>query len=678
MPRVPLIVRFVLALAAMGLLPLGISYFQLASQYDVLVEQVQRSHQLAAGTAARRLDATLERHLALARATAEHPAAIEGDPTSRALGELLTGSLAAQEGVVALGIFDAVGERVMLAKPRDRDLEAEIGSIFGPVPATGAPETAGEASVELIEGTRGRVLRVRQPIRGASGGFVVLVAAADELAAMLDAPELGPSFRMLLAAPAEAPATAGAEAPEGRAARVLVGGDPGALDELPTESLEQAASGKLATGARVYRDASGESEEIVVGHARLDVAPWFVLSRQPAADAEAARRRMERVTLQATGLALALTLLLSGLAFTSVVQPLRRLAAQQRELVGGGAGGGSEIEELERSFDLLKQRIRDSEDLGQIFLGRYQVTDLVGSGAMGSVFRGWDDKLRRAVALKTVHLDSEDVDREKLLASLRDEAAITARIHQANIVTVYDIEDRGTTAFIAMEYVEGTNLRQVLELRRRLPPLDAVALGAGIARGLAAAHSNYLVHHDVKPGNILLGLDGSVKLTDFGVSQSITAATQKKDVICGTPGYLPPECFEGDDYTPASDLWALGVVLWEAVAGRHPFRSRTLRQTIARTLSYQPQPLADLVPETPVAFSEIVAELLDPDPNRRPEDGVVLSRRLDALAGELGAVWVGDLSDVLAAKERDTKDGATVSVAGVPPIEPTQLLSRSR
>ncbi|MEM8932111.1 MAG: protein kinase, partial [Acidobacteriota bacterium] len=513
-PRLNLAARMFLALAAMGLLPLGISYFQLATQYDVLVEQVQRSHQLAAGTAAKRVGTEVDRHLSLARSTAEHPATIEGDPASRSLGELLTGHLATGDGLVALGVFDAAGVRVMLAKPRDRDLDTELGGVLGPLPEGREP------SVEWLTGADGPLLRLRHPVVDGEGlvGWVVLVTRADTLPEMLEAPELGPSFHMLLAAI------------DGDAPRALVGGE---LSAFPTESIDLASSGKLGTGATVYRQGAGAGEEIVVGHAQVTGAPWFVLSRQPAAAAEVARQRMERVTLQATGLALLLTVLLSAGGFFTIVRPLRRLAAAQRELAGEPVvSGGSEIEQLEASFDLLRQRIRDSEDLGQIFLGRYQVTDLVGSGAMGSVFRGWDDKLSRAVALKTVHLDSEDVDREKLLVNLRDEAAITARIHQPNIVTVYDIEDRGSTAFIAMEYVEGTNLQQILRVRKRLPPLEALAIGAGIARGLGAAHSHYLVHHDVKPANILLGLDGSVKLTDFGVSLSISAASQRKDVIC--------------------------------------------------------------------------------------------------------------------------------------------------
>jgi eukaryotic-like serine/threonine-protein kinase len=375
-------------------------------------------------------------------------------------------------------------------------------------------------------------------------------------------------------------------------------------------------------------------------------------------------------------LALVMTLALSAAGFWTVIRPLRRLSEAQMALAGEPTGqrAGSEIQQLEASFDLLRQRIRDSQELGQIFLGRYQVVGLIGSGAMGSVFRGWDDKLQRNVALKTVHLDTQEVDRQKLLDNLRNEAAVAARIHQANIVTVYDIEDRGSTAFIAMEYVEGINLQHLLQKRRYLPPREAILIGAEIARGLATAHDHFLVHHDVKPANILLGLDGAIKLTDFGVSQSLTSASQNKDVICGTPGYLAPECFGGEDYTPASDLWALGAVLWEMVAGSHPFRSRNLHGTVSRTLTFEPANLAELVPGTPEDFSALVQSLLEKDPDRRPADAHDVAEQLEAMVRKQGLVWVADFDDALPkeAAEKAGADGKQIFEAA-----PTQLVSRS-
>ncbi|MEM6792629.1 MAG: serine/threonine-protein kinase [Acidobacteriota bacterium] len=651
--RTSLLPRLVLALTAMGLLPLAIGLVQLSNQQEVLESEAKSSHQLATRTAGLRLQAGLDVMLGVARSTAEHPAMLSGD--RNAMGQVVQGAVSAQPGVLGVGVYDLLGETVMLAQRQD--LAAELGAVFGQVPPRGEPPVLG---LEIVTADAGPRLRVRHPLPGAVG-YVVLIANAEPLAEMLQFPELGDAFRMILV--------------DGDL-RVLAGGTPEILEGFPPELLEQARTGKVGSLSKIYR---GEGEEgILAGHSRLEIASvpsarWFVLSRQSLDAAQAAADRLRRAAGQASLLAVALTLLLAGGAYATVVKPLRRLATAQRELVGDhpGAGvGGSEIEQLERSFEVLRQRVRDSQDLGEIFLGRYQVTEVVGSGAMGSVFRGWDDKLQRPVALKTVHMDAEEIDRKKLLKSLRDEAAITARIHQPNIVTVYDIEDRGSSAFIAMEFVDGVNLQRLLRVRGHLPPQDAIPIAAGIARGLATAHANFLVHHDVKPANILLGLDGSIKLTDFGVSQSISAATQRQDVICGTPGYLPPECFEGEDYTPAGDLWALGAVLWEAMVGYNPFRGKSLSNTVARTLNTDADPLRSLLPETPQAFSDLIVELLAKESGERPQDGEQVAARLERICAESGLVWLPDLADVIGQKTAATAKPGSAS--------PTQMVPTQR
>ncbi|MCG8461233.1 MAG: serine/threonine protein kinase [Holophagales bacterium] len=649
--RSTLLLRFGLALAAMGLLPLGISLFQLSGQEKVLEEQAKTFHQVATRGAVRAVQGSLDIFSGLARSTAEHPRVLEG-LRSGELGQVLTGTVASLPAVLAVGVFDLEGTAVMAAQRRD--LEPEIGPLFGPEPGSATVDTeiavAGQPpqqELRLFQGSGGPVLHIRQPLR-TGAGYLVLAAAADSLAAALDEAAVTGAFEMCLVS---------------RDQQLILGGEEVGLDHFPSQLLERMTE-NIGSHSSIYRGFDGG---IVAGFAPIENADWFLLSRQNVAEAELAKARLRRVGAQTSLLAIAMTLLLSAGGYVSVIRPLRRLAKAQRELAGGGTEKGSEIAQIEASFDLLRQRIRDSEDLGQIFLGRYQVTGLVGSGAMGSVFRGWDDKLQRPVALKTVHLEAENVDRDKLLVNLRNEAAITARIHQPNIVTVYDIEDRGASAFIAMELVEGLNLQRLLQVRGYLRPTDAVLLGAAVARGLATAHDHFLVHHDVKPANILLGLDGSIKLTDFGVSVSITAASQAKDVICGTPGYLAPECFEGDDYTPSSDLWALGVVIWETATGKHPYRGSNLRNTVARTLAVDAQPLDRLVPSTPPALARLVDSLLQKEPRERPDDAHYVAEQLETLVRELDLVWVPDFSDAL-----EKSSGPLGSLA----TEATQLISR--
>ena len=639
--RFPLLAQLIVALGLMGLLPFAVTFLQLQRQAAVVESQAKGSHHLATRTAVQRLQSFTDTFTGVARAMAEHPAVLAGR-RDQALGNALTGTVSSVPGVLTVGVFNGEGETVLMAQRRD--ISKDIGSIFGEAPEG---ET-GDPALELLSSPDDqRFLRIRYALKSGLG-YLVLIADADPVEQLLDIPELGSSFEALLVH---------------RDRRVLAGGQDADLKRFPDEVLAEELN-KAGSWSRIYRftDEGGAPSDIVVGRATVSSAPWIVLSRQSAAEAEKAKSEMRRVRLAALALALALTLTISAIAFMTVIRPLRRLVVAQESITGRPAEAGvSEIDQLEASFRLLQQRIHDEEDIGDIFLGRYQVTDLVGSGAMGSVFRGWDPKLQRAVALKTIHIDKSEVDHEKLLTSLKDEAAISARIHQSNIVTVYDIEDRGNTAFIAMEYVEGVNLQGLLRKRTRLPVTEVIPIGAALARGLAAAHSNFLVHHDVKPANLLLGFDGAIKLTDFGVSLSLTAASQKSDVICGTPGYLAPECFEGSGYTPGSDMWALGVVLWECVAGYNPFRGGNLRSTVARTMTSSPESLHELYSEVPEEFSDLVDRLLAKDPGERPTDGLEVAEQLEDMCRRLDLQWAPDFSDVM-------DSGTTRSPSDIPTV----------
>lgn len=645
--HLPLLARLVLALVLVGVVPTGVGLYQLRTQKDTLLEQVQRTHIVAATSSAARVDAVLRPWLDLAQTLAAHPT-LTSAPKSPESQSLLAGLLETRPEIAVLGLFDGEGVNVLMARRKGMAQELPEEQVSG---ASGADEsTDAGPRTELIRGMESNWLRTVVDLRTADDdvpGRLVLVTSAEALEPAVQATELGNQAFLVLAR---------------RQGGVLVGGAD-ALASFPLQAVEAAASGKVSSGCSVYRDEqSGDGQDLVVAHAAVLGAPWFVMSRQPATVAEEAKLRLERAAWLSGLMAVALTLVLAAVAWSTVIRPIRRLADAQRKLVGTD-GTGSEIADLEQTFELLRQRIHEKEDLGQVFIGRYQVTDLVGSGAMGSVFRGWDEKLRRPVALKTVHIDAEAVDQRKLLQNLRDEAAITARIHQPNIVTVYDIEEQGSVAFLAMEYVEGADLQTLLDRRVALEVHEVIPLAAHIARGLSVAHEHGLVHHDIKPGNILLGSQGEVKLTDFGVSQLISASTKIKDVICGTPGYLAPECFEGGEYGPEADLWAFGVVLYQCLTGRQPFRGRDLRATVSQTMRYEPDRLDLLFPGIEPDFAELVHQLMDKEPDARPESAAVVSKMLDELTHVLGLQWKPDPSE-LTQRERPRKrttiqEGAT-------------------
>ena len=607
--RLPLLSRVVVALAAMGLLPLAVTYYQLRTNKDALADQVQRTHIVASLAAAAQVDTYLEGLLTLARSTAQHPVLL-ADPRSSTAQELLRGSLQAQASVVWAGVFNAAGEEVVLV--RRSDMKEEFVAVDAAVDSS---------ELAIVQGATRRWLRLRADLPQ-EAGHLALMADAEVLNEKVQAYQIGEQALLVLASRNDDEVFGGAKS----------------LEAFPAQLVEQARTGKLSSGSSEVSDS--RLGNAIVGHAELSNAPWFVLSRQPARVAQVAQERIRRATwLSALG-AVLLTAALSAGAYLSVVRPIRRLASAQRRLIGETMTlAGSEIDQLEASFEKLQQRIHDSEDLGKVFLGRYQVTQLLGSGAMGSVFKGWDPKLKRDLALKTMRINAEDIDKQKLIASLLDEAAISARIHHPNIVTVYDVADEGNAAFIAMELVDGTNLEKYLAKWGPLEPAGVIPLGAALARALATAHQHGLVHHDVKPANILLGKDHSIKVTDFGISELISAATRSDDVICGTPGYIAPECFLGEAYTPSADLFALGLILYEALAGKNPFHGRTLRETILNTATIEPEPIEEVQPVVSPELAELITALMAKEPRDRPTEAAEVADTLERMARDQNLTW---------------------------------------
>lgn len=606
-----LLVKVILTLAATALLPLAISFSQLRLNKDALFEQVQRTHMVAAKTAAARADAVLASLETVAASLATHPA-IASSPRSREATELLAGVLQARPDIAAAGVFDPTGGRIVLA--RRADVENRLPEGIG----------AGAEAIVVLQGRDRHFLRVAAPLAG-EVGRVVLLADAEPLAATVAAElEMGSEARMVLAT---------------RAGEVLFGG----MDDLggfPAEVVERAKSGKVIESLKARAPEGGG--DLIVAHFPLREAPWTVLSRQPARAAELAERRILQTTWIALSLALLLTTGLSRAAFVTVVRPLRRLVRAQRSLLGDesvASSGGSEIAQLEKAFAELEMRMHDRENLHTVSLGRYQVVDVLGQGAMGTVFRAWDPKLERSLALKTIRIESEDEKREKLISTLLREAVTSARFSHPNIVTVYDVAEEGRAAFIGMELVEGVSLEELLAARRRLSWREVVVLGAAVGRALEAAHAQGLVHQDIKPANLLLGRDDSIKVTDFGISQLISAASASSDVICGTPGFIAPESLDGGGYSSKSDLFALGVMLYECLAGEHPFSGRTVRAVILNTLSHDPPPLARLDLDLPPELERLIFQLLEKDPHRRPGDAAEVAESFERLAARLDLRW---------------------------------------
>jgi hypothetical protein len=274
---------------------------------------------------------------------------------------------------------------------------------------------------------------------------------------------------------------------------------------------------------------------------------------------------------------------------------------------------------------------------GRRVANRYELTEELGHGGMGVVWRATDTLLGRQVALKEVDLPrgAKGEDREGLRARVSREARAAARLSHPGVVTVYDIAHDGDQDFIVMELVSAPTLEELVRTGGPLAPERAARLGLGLLDALEAAHRAGIVHRDLKPKNVMVREDGATKLADFGIASvqgdpRLTAT----GLVVGSPAYMAPEQVEAEPVSPATDLWALGATLWFAVEGQPPFGGGEF-QTLSAIVSGQPRRPERLGPLTPV-----LARLLVKDPAGRatPAQLRPLLRQV-AASGAGGGVW---------------------------------------
>ncbi|MBU6532653.1 serine/threonine-protein kinase [Streptomyces mayonensis] len=254
---------------------------------------------------------------------------------------------------------------------------------------------------------------------------------------------------------------------------------------------------------------------------------------------------------------------------------------------------------------------------GRLVADRYRLEEAIGSGGMGRVWRAHDEVLHRIVAIKelTAALYVSESDQAILLARTRGEARAAARINHSAVVTVHDVLEHDGRPWIVMELVEGRSLADAVKTEERVEPREAARIGLWVLRALRAAHAAGVLHRDVKPGNVLLGDDGRVLLTDFGIAQieGDSTITRTGEVV-GSVDYLAPERVRGHDPGPSSDLWALGATLYTAVEGRSPFRRTsplTTMQAVVEEEATEPRYAGPLAP--------VISALLCKDPQARPD-----------------------------------------------------------
>jgi eukaryotic-like serine/threonine-protein kinase len=300
--------------------------------------------------------------------------------------------------------------------------------------------------------------------------------------------------------------------------------------------------------------------------------------------------------------------------------------------------------------------------IGTLIRGRYRIEQKIGSGGMSSVYQAFDPTLERWVAIKLMHRDiSSDPDQ---LERFRREARAVAQLNHPHVVTVIDAGEDEGAPFIVFEYVEGETLKDRIKRQGRLPVSEAVAYAIEIGRALECAHQHRLVHRDVKPQNVLIDADGRAKVTDFGIARSLEAhgltATGR---VLGTTDYVSPEQALGHEVTPQSDIYSLGVVLFEMLTGEPPFRAES---QVAVAMKHVREPLPDaqrLRPEISAALAAVVERATAKETAHRYEEvGEMVHDLEEVLAIEAARTGeaTGEATTVLRTLSGDTADFAPV------------------
>ncbi len=284
-------------------------------------------------------------------------------------------------------------------------------------------------------------------------------------------------------------------------------------------------------------------------------------------------------------------------------------------------------------------------------LGRYNIIGELGQGAMGTVYKAVDPLIDRVVAIKTINLSLAMDEKDEYEQRFYQEAKAAGRLSHPNIVTIYDVGKSGEIAYIAMEFLQGRELRDILNDGQRMPVEKVINVVAQVAQGLAYAHENGIIHRDVKPSNIMIVRDGHVKITDFGIARMASAAVRTQTgMVLGSPKYMSPEQVVGKLTDQRSDIFSLGVVLYEMLTGQAPFSGENVNAIMYQTLNSVPPPPSTLSPNVPEMLNFIVAKALAKKLEHRYQDIKELAADLYACRDRMPRPSVRDAARPDAAK----------------------------
>ncbi len=271
--------------------------------------------------------------------------------------------------------------------------------------------------------------------------------------------------------------------------------------------------------------------------------------------------------------------------------------------------------------------------IGTILSGRYRIDAVLGFGGMGVVYRARDLKLDQAIALKRIRPDRVSPERRE---TLRREIILSRKVTHENVCRVYDLVEIEGEEFVSMEYLPGKTLKELEEQEKTLPLGRGLAIAKGICGGLAAAHRIGVLHRDLKPENVIVGDDGTPRLMDFGIAvETSLYQGEKGDTVPGTPQFLAPELLGGEAPSPRTDVYAMGVLLYEMFTGRVPFDDNDTARLVRRVMSESAPSIRTLRPDLPPELTDILERAIARDPETRFPDAPSLSDAISAFEGQV-------------------------------------------
>jgi len=255
--------------------------------------------------------------------------------------------------------------------------------------------------------------------------------------------------------------------------------------------------------------------------------------------------------------------------------------------------------------------------INDLIKNRYRIIELLGEGGMAFVFKAKDEQLERFVAIKT--LKPSYLENENFVTRFKREAQTAANLNHPNIVQIFDWGVEENEPYFVMEFIEGTTLSTVISKNKKIKINDVLHIGAQVSSALQAAHESNLVHRDIKPGNIMITPNGKIKVTDFGIVsiQNEDSDMTKSGTILGTANYISPEQAQGSSVSSKSDLYSLGIVMYEMLSGRTPFIGETPISIATQHLTEKPRPLIEFVEKIPSGIDKIILKLLNKKPESR-------------------------------------------------------------